>query len=81
MSTYETELADDEILDIAIAVFDPGIADADADENIYPEIRRAEATFIARELTLVLDDQGVWGAKSRCAITGLHQRCCCIGQY
>lgn len=62
LSTYETELADDEILDIAIAVFDPGIAEADVDENIYPEIRRAEATFIARELALVLDDQGVWGA-------------------
>ena len=62
LATYETELADDEILDIAIAVFDPGIAEADVDDNIYPEIRRAEATFIARELALVLDDQGVWGA-------------------
>ena len=40
----------------------PGIADADVDENIYPEIRRAEAAFVARELALVLDDQGVWGA-------------------
>jgi hypothetical protein len=62
LATYETELTGDEILDIAIAVFDPGIAEADADENIYPEIRRAEAAFIARELALVLDDQGVWGA-------------------
>lgn len=62
LATYETELADDEILDIAIAVFDPGITEADGEENIYPEIRRAEATFIARELMMVLDDQGVWGA-------------------
>ena len=62
LATYETALANDEILDIAVAVFDPGIAEADVDENIYPEIRRAEATFIARELALVLDDQGVWGA-------------------
>ena len=38
LATYESELADDEILDIAVAVFDPGIADADVDENIYPEI-------------------------------------------
>ena len=30
LATYETELADDEILDIAIAVFDPGIAEAQA---------------------------------------------------
>ena len=62
LATYESELAGDEILDIAVAVFDPGIAEPDIDENIYPEIRRAEATFVARELTLVLDDQGVWGA-------------------
>lgn len=62
LTTYETELADDEILDIAVVVFDPGIAETDADANVYPEIRRAEAAFMARELTLVLDDQGVWGA-------------------
>ena len=62
LTTYETELADDEILDIAVAVFDPGIAETDVDENVYPEIRRAEAAFLARELSLVLDDQGVWGA-------------------
>lgn len=62
LATYESELADDEILDIAVVVFDPGIAEADVDENIYPEIRRAEAAFVARELALVLDDQGVWGA-------------------
>ena len=62
LTTYETELADDEILDIAVVVFDPGIAETDVDENVYPEIRRAEAAFMARELSLVLDDQGVWGA-------------------
>lgn len=62
IATYESALSDDEILDIAVAVFNPGLEEADVDENIYPEIRRAEATFIARELALVLDDQGVWGA-------------------
>ncbi len=62
LATYESALSDDEILDIVVAVFNPGLAEADVDENIYPEIRRAEATFIARELALVLDDQGVWGA-------------------
>ena len=62
LSTYETSLPSDEVLDIAVVVFDPGIADVDPEEGIYPEIRRAEATFMARELALVLDDQGVWGA-------------------
>ena len=62
LNTYETSLPSDEVLDIAVVVFDPGIADVDPEEGIYPEIRRAEATFMARELALVLDDQGVWGA-------------------
>ena len=62
LSTYETSLPSDEVLDVAVVVFDPGIADVDPEEGIYPEIRRAEATFMARELALVLDDQGVWGA-------------------
>jgi hypothetical protein len=62
LATYESELSSDEILDIAVAVFDPGISEIDINESIYPEIRRAEATFMARELALVLDDQGVWGA-------------------
>ena len=62
LSTYETSLPSDEVLDIAVVVFDPGIEEADPEKGIYPEIRRAEATFLARELALVLDDQGVWGA-------------------
>ena len=62
LATYESELSSDEILDIAVAVFDPGISETEINDSIYPEIRRAEATFMARELALVLDDQGVWGA-------------------
>jgi len=62
LSTYETVLPGDEVLDIAVVVFDPGISEIDPGDGIYPEIRRAEATFMARELALVLDDQGVWGA-------------------
>ena len=53
LSTYETSLPSDEVLDVAVVVFDPGIADVDTEEGIYPEIRRAEATFMARELALV----------------------------
>jgi hypothetical protein len=62
LETYQVTLPSEEVLDIAVVVFDPGIADIDPEAGIYPEIRRAEATFMARELSLVLDDQGVWGA-------------------
>ena len=62
LKTYMTELASDEILDVAVVVFDPGLMETDPENSVYPEIRRAEATFMARELALVLDDQGAWGA-------------------
>ena len=57
LETYQVTLPSEEVLDIAVVVFDPGIADIDPEAGIYPEIRRAEATFRARELSLVLDDQ------------------------
>ena len=43
LATYESELSSDEILDIAVAVFDPGISETEINDSIYPEIRRAEA--------------------------------------
>ena len=62
LETYRSTLSSDEVLDVAIAVLDPGIDDVDIGEGVFPEIRRAESTFIARELSQVLDNQGVWGA-------------------
>ena len=51
-----------EVLDVGVAILDPGIAELKDDELVYPEIRRAEATFIAQELTATLEDVGAWGA-------------------
>jgi len=62
LETYQSTLSSDEVLDIAVAVLDPGIDDVDIGDGVFPEIRRAESTFIARELSQVLDNQGVWGA-------------------
>jgi len=53
---------ENEVLDVGVAIFDPGIDDLQDDEQVYPEIRRAEATFIARELAEVLEGVGAWGA-------------------
>ena len=50
------------MLDVGVAILDPGITDLKDDEPVYPEIRRAEATFIARELTATLEGVGAWGA-------------------
>lgn len=55
-------VAEDEVLDVGVAIFDPGIGELTEDEPIYPEVRRAEATFMANELTKTLQDVGAWGA-------------------
>lgn len=53
---------EDELLDVAVAIFDPGLDVADEDERIYPEVRRAEARYIPKLLAEVLQNSGAWGA-------------------
>ncbi|MFT4874852.1 MAG: hypothetical protein ACI8SI_000422 [Congregibacter sp.] len=53
---------EDELMDVAVAIFDPGIDFADEDERLYPEVRRAEARYIPKLLTDVLQNSGAWGA-------------------
>lgn len=55
-------IPEDQLLDVGIAVLNPGIDDIDEDEIVYPEVRRAEASFMANELAGVLAEQGAWGA-------------------
>jgi hypothetical protein len=53
---------EEELLDVAVAIFDPGIDLAEEDERIYPEVRRAEARYIPKLLAEVLQNSGAWGA-------------------
>ncbi|GAB5415162.1 MAG: hypothetical protein Cons2KO_27650 [Congregibacter sp.] len=53
---------EDELLDVAVAIFDPGLDIADEDERIYPEVRRAEARFMPKQLAQTLQNSGAWGA-------------------
>ena len=55
--TPETEL-----LDVGVVILDPGISTVEDEELVYPEVRKAEATFMATELAEVLSEQGGWGA-------------------
>ncbi len=57
-----TAIPEQEVLDVGVALLDPGISALEDDEPVYPEVRRAEATFIAKELSKTLQDVGVWGA-------------------
>ena len=51
-----------ELLDVGIVILDPGISAVEDEELVYPEVRKAEATFMATELAEVLTEQGGWGA-------------------
>ena len=51
-----------ELLDVGVVILDPGISAVEDEEQVYPEVRKAEATFMATELAEVLTEQGGWGA-------------------
>ena len=50
------------LLDVAVVVFDPGLDDYDEDEQVYPEVRKAEARFMPMQLSQAMQDSGAWGA-------------------
>ena len=51
-----------ELLDVGVVILDPGISSVEDEEQVYPEVRKAEATLMAAELAEVLTEQGGWGA-------------------
>jgi hypothetical protein len=55
-------VGEEELLDVGVAIFDPGIDYVEEDERIYPEVRRAEARFVPELLAGVLQNSGAWGA-------------------
>ena len=60
----EQELAESELLNVSIKVFDPGELRADSDKTsgLSPEIRAAEARFVPVHLKYTLQRTGYWGA-------------------
>src|SRR4030081_2081918 len=63
----ERQIPPDELLDVAVHPFDPGIppnldAKALEKQRINPDIRRAESRYIATLLRGTLESSGQWGA-------------------
>ncbi|MBL6697300.1 MAG: hypothetical protein ISQ00_03070 [Luminiphilus sp.] len=58
----ETLTPEAELLDVGVVILDPGISEVEDEEQVYPEVRKAEATFMSTELAGVLAEQGAWGA-------------------
>jgi hypothetical protein len=62
--TTTTQVPEALLLDVDVAVFDPGIADYDVyeDTQIYPEVRRAESLYMAGQLARAMAESAAWGA-------------------
>jgi len=56
----ETELKAAQLLNIGIIVFDPGAIDGD--DDVFPEVRKAEARYMPYHLKNTLERTGQWGA-------------------
>ncbi|GAB3274953.1 hypothetical protein [Parahaliea aestuarii] len=50
------------LLDVGIAIFDPGLDTYEEDEQVYPEVRKAEARYMPRLLSEAMQNSGAWGA-------------------
>tara|TARA_R110002110_G_scaffold405241_1_gene624249 strand:+ start:83750 stop:84964 length:1215 start_codon:yes stop_codon:yes gene_type:complete len=62
LETPATAVPEELLLDVSIAVFDPGLDQYEEDEQTYPEVRKAEARYIPRRLLEALQNSGAWGA-------------------
>lgn len=54
---------EDQLLDVGIGIFDPGVDPAqEPEEGVFPKIRAAEARFMPYQLMEALQQSGNWGA-------------------
>ena len=60
----ETELPEVALLDVGIVIFDPGVEEfqEEVEDNVFPDIRRAEARYMPYHLKRTLETTGHWGS-------------------
>lgn len=61
---HNATIAEAELLDLGVLSFDPGLDDVDdkAAEAILPQVRAAEAHYLANQLTQTIQNSAGWGA-------------------
>jgi len=62
IETPSSVVSEASLLDVSVVVFNPGLDNYDEDEQVYPEVRNAEARFMPMVLSESLQDSGAWGA-------------------
>ena len=61
----DEQLGEEALLDVGLVVFDPGVpagAEQNEDDNIYPEVRKAEARYVPYLLRSTMEATNQWGA-------------------
>lgn len=56
-----TPIAEDQLLDVGVGIFNPGVADDSDDPNVSRQIREAEARYMPYRLMETLQQTGNWG--------------------
>ena len=59
-----TEVAEDELLDVGVRLFDPNVPEDEKElekQRIFPEVRKAESRYIPVLIRDTLEDTGQWG--------------------
>ena len=62
IQSASTVVAEPLLLDVGIAVFDPGLRDYEEGEQMYPEVRKAEANYMPTLLAEAMQSSDAWGA-------------------
>jgi hypothetical protein len=57
-----TDVAEDLLLDVSIAIFDAGLENYEEGQQVYPEVRKAEAHYMPNLLSETMQNSGAWGA-------------------
>ncbi len=60
--TPSTVVVEDLLLDVSITIFDAGLEDYDEGQQVYPEVRKAEAHYMPNLLSETMQNSGAWGA-------------------
>ena len=56
------EIPEHRLLDLGIAIFDPGIDGEDLENIVFPEVRQAESRYMPYVLMEAIQDSAAWGA-------------------
>ena len=62
VNTAEIEVGESLLLDVGITVFDPGLDEYEENQQVYPEVRKAEARYMPNLLSEAMQNSGAWGA-------------------